>query len=91
VILDQDDLFVERDYFIMLQEFAVKGLPMEVLESGSYEVDLLSDDLQFFTMNGRCFPATTPLPVLCGERVRIRLANPAMMDYGIVSVFHRCS
>lgn len=84
VILDPaDGLSVDRDYFIMLQEFALKGLPMGVMEPGSYEVNPLSDDLQFFTMNGRCFPATTPLPVQCGEQVRIRLANPAMMEHPI--------
>lgn len=83
VILDNDDSSVDRDYFIMLQEFAVKDLPMGVLELGSYEVDPLNDDLQFFTMNGRCFPATAPLVVKYGERVRIRLANPAMMEHPI--------
>ena len=83
LILDPKDLSVQHDYFIMLQEFAVKGLPMGVLKSGSYEVDPLSDDLQFFTMNGRCFPATSSLPVQYGERVRIRLANPGMMEHPI--------
>ncbi|MDU2065076.1 MAG: multicopper oxidase domain-containing protein [Sporomusaceae bacterium] len=34
-------------------------------------------------MNGRCFPETTPLEVSCGERVRIRFANPAMMEHPI--------
>ncbi len=83
IILDPDGQATERDYFIMLQEFAVKGLPMGVLRSGCYEVNPLSDDLQFFTMNGRCFPATSPLPVSCGEKVRIRLANPAMKAHPI--------
>ena len=83
LILDTDGSSIDRDYFIMLQEFAVKGLPMGVLKPGSYEVDPLSDDLQFFTMNGRCFPATTPFPVQCGERVRIRLAHPGMMEHPI--------
>lgn len=54
-----------------------------MLELGSYEVNPPSGDFQFFTMNGRCYPLTTPLPVQCGERVRIRLANPAMMEHPI--------
>lgn len=54
--------------------------------SGSYEVNPLSDDLQFFTVNGRCCPETTPLPVQCGERVRIRLVNPAMMEHPIHAI-----
>ncbi|SDD72328.1 multicopper oxidase family protein [Sporomusa acidovorans] len=82
IILDPND-YVDRDYFIMLQEFAVKGLQMGVLKSGSYEVDPLNDDLQFFTINGRCFPFTSPLPVNYGDVTRIRLANPAMKEHPI--------
>lgn len=83
IILDPKGAADDRDYFIMLQEFAVKGLPMGVLNPGCYEVNPMSDDLQFFTMNGRCFPATSPLPVYCGESVRVRLANPTMMEHPI--------
>ncbi|HWR44844.1 copper oxidase [Sporomusa sp.] len=83
IILDPSSPAVDRDYFIMLQEFAVKDLPMGILKPGSYEVGPLNDDLQFFTMNGRCFPATSPLPVMFGERIRIRLANPAMKEHPI--------
>lgn len=82
IILDPSDT-VDYDYFILLQEFAVKGLPMGVIKPGSYEVDPLNDDLQFFTMNGRCFPATSPLPVCCGGITKIRLANPAMKQHPI--------
>jgi FtsP/CotA-like multicopper oxidase with cupredoxin domain len=82
IILDPHSQ-VESDYFLLLQEFAVKGLPMGVLRPGSYEVDPLNDDLQFFTLNGRCFPATSPLPVNQGSLTRIRFANPAMMEHPI--------
>lgn len=54
---------IQRDYFIMLQEFHVKGLKHGEVKPGIYEIDPLSHDFNFFTMNGRCFPATTPLPV----------------------------
>jgi FtsP/CotA-like multicopper oxidase with cupredoxin domain len=66
------------DYFLMLQEFAVKGLHMGELKQGHFEVEPLSDDLNFFTINGRSFPSTSRLPVRAGERVRIRMANPSM-------------
>jgi FtsP/CotA-like multicopper oxidase with cupredoxin domain len=62
----------------MLQEFAVKGLRMGELKPGHFEVDPLSDDLNFFTINGRSFPNTSLLPVRVGERVRVRMANPSM-------------
>jgi FtsP/CotA-like multicopper oxidase with cupredoxin domain len=83
IILDPRGEDVDCDYFLLLQEFAVKGLPMGVLKPGGYEVDPLNDDLQFFTMNGRCFPVTSPLSVRRGDITRIRLANPAMMEHPI--------
>lgn len=68
------------DYFLMVQEFAVKGLPMGELKPGHFAVEPFSDDFNFFTINGRCFPKTSPLSVMEGERVRIRMANPASMQ-----------
>lgn len=68
---------VQRDYLIMLQEFAVPDLPMFVVKPGIYDINPYAHggDFNFFTMNGRCFPFTTPLEVDKGERVRIRLSN----------------
>lgn len=83
IILEPDGTITDRDYFILLQEFALHGLPMGVVKPGCYDVNPMSDELQFFTMNGRCFPLTEPLPVTCGDTVRIRLANPAMMTHPI--------
>ncbi|EDU38903.1 multicopper oxidase domain-containing protein [Clostridium sporogenes] len=66
---------VDKDYFIMLQEFKVEGLEMGEVKKGKYGIDPLSHDFNFFTMNGRCFPFVTPLEVSCGQTVRIRLGN----------------
>jgi FtsP/CotA-like multicopper oxidase with cupredoxin domain len=66
---------MDRDYFIMLQEFHVKGLDMGQVSPGNYDLDPMSHDFNFFTMNGRCFPYTTPLTVKMGENIRIRLGN----------------
>ncbi|HMM21512.1 MAG TPA: multicopper oxidase domain-containing protein [Selenomonadales bacterium] len=66
------------EYLLILQEFAVKGLRMGELKPGRFEVEPLSDDLNFFTINGRSFPNTSMLPVRAGERIRIRIANPGM-------------
>ena len=75
VILDPMNNEINRDYFILLQEFKVKGLPKGKIAPGVYNIDPLAMDFNFFTMNGRCFPYTTPLEVCCGENIRIRLAN----------------
>lgn len=59
----------------MLQEFTVTGLMMGEIPPGTYDLNPMSHDFNFFTINGRCFPYVTPLRVKSGENVRIRLAN----------------
>lgn len=83
IILDPSDCegYIQRDYFFMLQEFHVKNLPKGELHPGIYDTDPLSDRLNFFTMNGRCFPFTTPMEVDTGERIKIRLGNIGMMAH----------
>lgn len=66
---------IQRDYFIMLQEFHVQGLEKGEVKPGIYDIDPLVHDFNFFTMNGRSFPYTTPLAVKYGDNVRIRLGN----------------
>ncbi|MEF3309479.1 multicopper oxidase domain-containing protein [Paenibacillus sp. GYB004] len=73
----------QRDYFIMLQEFHVKGLGKGDIKAGTFEIDPLNDMFNFFTMNGRCFPYTTPLPVTFGHNVKIRLGNIGMNAHPI--------
>jgi FtsP/CotA-like multicopper oxidase with cupredoxin domain len=75
IILDRLSGNIQRDYFLMVQEFAVTGLLKGEITPGTYELNPMSQDFNFFTMNGRCFPYVTPLPVKKGEKVRIRLGN----------------
>jgi FtsP/CotA-like multicopper oxidase with cupredoxin domain len=70
--------FIQKDYFFMLQEFALKGLDKGEVKPGTYELDPKTDQFNFFTINGRCFPYTTPATVQYGEMVRIRLGNVGM-------------
>ncbi len=85
IILEPNDSCseIQQDYFIMLQEFKVLGLKMGEIKSGVYDIDPFSHDFNFFTMNGRCFPFTTPLPVSFGEGVKIRLGNIGMQAHPI--------
>lgn len=69
----------DRDYFIMLQEFKAEDMSMGIVNQGVYKINTMEHDFNFFTMNGKCYPYTTPLAVKYGEKVRIRLAN-AMMN-----------
>lgn len=75
IILSRNNINIQRDYFLMLSEFAVMGLEMGKITPGTYDIDPMSHDFNFFTINGRCFPFTTPLAVKENENVRIRLGN----------------
>jgi len=79
LILDPRNDGINRDYFILLQEFMVKDLPKGTIAPGVYDIDPLSMDFNFFTMNGRCFPYTTPLE----DNVRIRLTNSSVQAHPI--------
>jgi FtsP/CotA-like multicopper oxidase with cupredoxin domain len=85
IILDSKETqkHIQRDYFIMLQEFAVEGLKHGEVKPGIYDIDPFGHEFNFFTMNGRSFPYTTPLVVSCGDRVRVRLGNIGEMEHPI--------
>ncbi len=75
IILEPNQERIHRDYFIMLQEFKIKDLKHGEIKEGTFDIDPIAMDFNFFTMNGRCFPFTTPLEVKYGEIMRIRLGN----------------
>jgi FtsP/CotA-like multicopper oxidase with cupredoxin domain len=65
---------VDRDFAIMLSEWRIdpgasRPNPIEMVE------------FNIFTMNSKVFPATAPLVVKKGERVRIRFGNLSAMDH----------
>ena len=61
---------VDRDFGIVLQEWAL--LPNNTIPNS------LAMEFNWLTMNGKAGPATTPMIVKLGERVRIRLVNLGM-------------
>src|SRR5688572_950761 len=61
---------VDRDFGIVLQEWAL--LPNNTIPNS------LAMEFNWLTLNGKAGPATTPLLVKLGERVRIRLVNLGM-------------
>lgn len=65
---------VDRDFVIMLHEWHVPP--------GARRPDPLAmNEWNVLTMNGKAYPATEPLVVNRGERVRIRLGNLGPMDH----------
>jgi FtsP/CotA-like multicopper oxidase with cupredoxin domain len=61
---------VDRDFGLILQEWAI--LPNNTVP------DSLKMEFNWLTLNGKAGPATTPMLVKQGERVRIRMVNLGM-------------
>jgi len=66
---------VDRDYLIALQEYAV--LPNSTIPNS------MQMEFNWLTFNGKAGPASTPLIIRQGERVRIRLVNLGMDHHPI--------
>ncbi|HKA18794.1 MAG TPA: copper oxidase [Blastocatellia bacterium] len=66
---------VHKDFGLILQEFAV--LPNNNVANS------MSMEFNWLTINGKAAPATTPMIVRLGERVRIRMINIGMDHHPI--------
>jgi len=66
---------VDKDYLIALQEYAV--LPNSTIPNS------MSMEYNWLAFNGKCSPASTPLIVKLGERVRVRVFNLGMDHHPI--------
>jgi len=69
------EIMVERDYLLFLQMWSIP--PHSVIP------DTMNMMFNFFTINGKTAPSTTPLKVNLGEKVRIRMGNISMMQHPI--------
>ncbi len=83
IILDPKEEPMKKDYFLMLGAFHLMNMPKGTLKKGTYTINPFSMDQNFFTMNGKCFPNTMPLPVQCEDRVRVRFGNVSMGNHPI--------
>lgn len=66
---------VDKDYLIALQEYAV--LPNSTIPNS------MNMEFNWLTFNGKVGPASTPLIIRLGERVRIRIINLGMDHHPI--------
>ena len=64
---------VDHDFALVIQEWAI--LPLSTVPN------TMSMEFNFFTINGRSGPYTTPLIVRLGNRVRIRFLNMSPIDH----------
>lgn len=65
---------VDRDFVLMLSEWHI--------DPGTRRPDPNEmTDFNVLTINGKCFPGTSPLVCRTGDRVRIRIGNLSAMDH----------
>jgi FtsP/CotA-like multicopper oxidase with cupredoxin domain len=83
---------VDRDFIYFLHEWKLPqdltpeqikdmprtGSPVDTVNSVDAMPDWTSNELNFFTMNGKSFPSTSTLDVKLGQRIRIRFFNIAI-------------
>lgn len=65
---------VDRDFVLLLSEW-------QILPGTRRPNTLAMSDFNVLTINGKSFPATEPLVVKTGQRVRIRIGNLSAMDH----------
>lgn len=76
VILDPHERNINKDYLLLMQEWSLKGIKKgENVKQGHYHLDPFSMDFNMFTINGKCFPSTTAMPVKNDDLVRLRLGT----------------
>lgn len=74
VILNPNKTKVNKDYLLLMQEWHLVGLKKgEEVRPDIYKLDPFTNDFNMFTINGKSFPATTPMPIEYGDTVRLRL------------------
>jgi FtsP/CotA-like multicopper oxidase with cupredoxin domain len=76
VILNPNKTKVNKDYLLLMQEWHLVGLKKgEEVKPDVYKLDPFTNDFNMFTINGKSFPATTPMPIEYGDLVRLRLGE----------------
>lgn len=64
---------VDRDYLLLMQEWSLVGLEKRTqVEAGTYKLNPFAHNFNMFTINGKSFPATSPMPIEYGDTVRLR-------------------
>lgn len=63
----------DQDYILLMQNWQLPGLELGQVTPGTYIPDKFHRKPNFFTLNGKCFPNTSPLYFKYGKRIRLRL------------------
>jgi len=69
---------VDKDYTILLQEWQLGSYEEGQVPQGTHKIDPMGMMPNVFTINGKQFPATDPLEVEEGDKVKLRMGNLSM-------------
>ncbi|MDC3415838.1 multicopper oxidase domain-containing protein [Aquibacillus salsiterrae] len=80
VVLPQDGYIdptsiPSHDYVQIIQQWQIDQPDTGKVYPGTYKPDKFCNNPNFFTLNGKSFPYTTPMYTSYGEKVRIRFLN----------------
>lgn len=64
-----------KDYVLVLQQWQVNQPELGKVYYGTYKPEMFDVNPNFFTINGKAFPNTTPLYTKYGAKIRIRFIN----------------
>jgi FtsP/CotA-like multicopper oxidase with cupredoxin domain len=73
---EQSHLMIpQHDYVLLLQQWEIPQPELGKVFPGTYDPNKFNRTPNFFTINGKSFPDTSPLYTSYGEKVRIRFIN----------------
>jgi manganese oxidase len=73
----------DRDYILIIQQWELKQPGIGEVTPGTFKPEKFDVNPNFFTLNGRAFPSTSPLYTSLGERIRIRFINKSNASHSM--------
>lgn len=78
-----EPLLPHRDFIMVLQQWEVPQPELGKVKPGTYKPNKFHRNPNFFTINGKSFPNTSPLYVKYGEHIRIRFINKSSSSHSM--------
>jgi FtsP/CotA-like multicopper oxidase with cupredoxin domain len=88
IVLPENDyssskIVPDKDYTLLVQQWQIPQPELGKVLPGIFEPNKFDVNPNFFTINGRSFPDTTPLHFSLGEKIRIRFITKASESHGM--------
>lgn len=77
------DMIPDHDYVLTLQQWEIPQPELGKVFPGTYTPKEYDRNPNFFTINGKAFPYTSPMYTRYGERVRIRFINKSSNSHSM--------